>query len=562
MNYEAVGKMPGNRYPKIITWVTASVIFVTIIILVFLFYSVGTPAGQSHARISIAYDHPSTVISPELLTGSTPFGNTVRNIAPQAQAIQSSPTQSGQGVENVLPDHPDSTGLVFTGTPPYNFTLSLGYATAIHRIEIFWETNTSIADEYQVDDVDSVGRVFKRIAYKKNMSGDYHNFSVPDNQSSSFLKFSFRNTTSQTSPKITQVRIFADGPDQYQTIVMDSSSYNKLFLSQNDPENPLRIFRLPIRYSMVDLADRILAGESNLTDHQKIVKFMQLTYDYKIGTPRKNMPETIVREKIGSCGEFTNVLIALAATQKIPSRMIGLYNYPPNDGHVVTEFYYEGSWHVYDPTYGSYFVSTVTDPNSNKVLSFDEVKHATNGTTDLNHVVLNEKRYNQQYPRSADFSDLPIYQKADPSGKIGPETPLLWPLSLDLKEKPLLEVLPGTNPRNQGSGLIGAADTNNNHLWTLTSLIPGQDYRFIITPLYMGGDLPSDVFNASAQILHGGSIQKSSSGEHTFVSSRLEPWEIEFIAKNSTVQIQISHPYQDDFFHYIKIKKYELVPKT
>jgi hypothetical protein len=552
--------MKGNQYSKTLPWIAVSVIIIAVIIMIILFYSTGTPAGVSDTGISENTDRISVIGIPDALEGSTNPGDTGRNIAPQAQVIQSSPTQSGRGVENVLPEHPNATGLVFTGPLPYTFTLRLGYATNIHRIEILWENSTSIANEYRIDDVDYYGRFFKKIIAKKNMSGDRHIIYIPDNQSSSFLKFSFNNATSRNSPKITQIRIFADGPDEYQAIVMNSTDYNRIFLSKNDPENPLRIFRVPIRYPMVNLANRILAGESNLTDHQKIVKFLRAMNTFKDGIAPNPSPETIFAERIGACGSMSNVLLSLAATQNISGRMINMMNYPQNKGHSVSEYYINGKWQLYDSFYGGYYTNTPDDTMSPYVLSFQELRSGGGRDKNVIFSTVTPILFKNNYRNRSSFLGYSVYENANPAGPIGPEYPFVFPLKMDLKNESSILIGPDSSLYRQGSRYIGAATMNIHQIWTITSLVPGQEYRFIITPNYIWEDTPSDVFSASAHILDGGSIQKSSSAEHTFFSHELEPWEIGFIAENRTVQIRITHPYGGNNFHYLAIKKYEIVP--
>ena len=85
--------------------------------------------------------------------------------------------------------------------------------------------------------------------------------------------------------------------------------------------------------------------------------FMQFISEWYVGLD-SGQHYLALGSYIESCGGYSNVLAALAATQGLDARIINLHNYPQNGGHTVCEIYYDGAWHMYDPTYGAFYTST------------------------------------------------------------------------------------------------------------------------------------------------------------------------------------------------------------
>ena len=95
--------------------------------------------------------------------------------------------------------------------------------------------------------------------------------------------------------------------------------------------------------------------------------------------------------------------------------------------------------------------------------------------------------------------------------------------------------------------------------WTIDGLTPGQQYQFILTADFVGGEIGGD-FIASAAA-SGGRITQNA--QHTFNNNDPESmeWVIDFTAEASTVQIKLSHHYQGPDYHYITTESFAIRDK-
>lgn len=326
------------------------------------------------------------------------------------------------------------------------------------------------------------------------------------------------------------------------------------FLRGDDPNNPLRPFKQPITNEIVNVANSILADKGNLSPHQKVVAFMDFIADFEVGIASNSSPEATVNERIGACGTFTNLLLALAATQGINGRIISLGNYPTDDGHAVAELWINGKWSVYDPTYASYYTDTLYNSTNPNVLSFEELRKGEGKRKDVALILNGKQRFNQSPLLAKDYVGTDIYEKANPAGPIGPENPFIYPLWLDVNQK--VEIRNNDfGPKNQGAQYIGAAGINNYHNWRLTSLIPGKEYELEIVPDWIGGDFLNNEtdFQLTAEMKAGGRLLGQAN--KTFFSKELNPWTIRFKADDSVVNILIKHPYFGPELKYIFLKE-------
>lgn len=339
-----------------------------------------------------------------------------------------------------------------------------------------------------------------------------------------------------------------------------SEQQGEFFLKKDDPKNPLSIFRVPITNEIVKIAEQILEGHQNLSDHQKVIMFMNFMKDFDVGIGSNAYPETTIKERLGACGTFTNVLLALSATQGIEGRYVNLMNFPKGYGHTVAELKVNGKWSIYDPTYGVYYTDTPDNKVNPNVLSFWELRNGKGRDKNVVRIFMNNRRFEEQnqWATSA-FIGPEIYEKANPAGPIGPDKVFKYPLFLDTRSKSVL-TKKDLGIENQGSNYIGAASVNNIQEWTLTSLVPGNQYQFIIVPDWIGGELlgEEDNFRATARIVSGGEVTSGDSLTLSINQKPYQPWIIKFKAKKDKVNLLIEHPYRGPKFHYLNIKGYEL----
>ena len=151
---------------------------------------------------------------------------------------------------------------------------------------------------------------------------------------------------------------------------------DEILLDEYDERNPLRVYgNLICKYVELPANDILKNAESDITDHEKVMCFMEYISDYKIGFTKSDSGDylqNVIIRKVGACGGYSNLLAALCATQEIESRLLTLGNYPENDGHAVVEIKIDGKWADYDPTYVSYYTTT---PENEKIRKFCPLKY-------------------------------------------------------------------------------------------------------------------------------------------------------------------------------------------
>lgn len=396
------------------------------------------------------------------------------------------------------------------------------------------------------------GKTFKIVAQARNRKGKNHVIDIPEGAPSTYLKVTVSKTCGQARLLLRQIKIYAPKPDP----VVESTGPDEILFSATDPGNPLHVFRLPITRTIARLSERLLQGQGDLTPHQKVVLFMDFMSDFKVGEASRADPETTVRERIGACGTFCNVLVALAKTQGIEGRIIHLGNFPEGNGHAVAELLIEGKWSVYDPTYAAYYTDTLDDQRSPNVLSFDELRKGRGDDPKVSVVVRNKERLERGKPTSYDFLGPDIYRLAQPAGQIGPENPLVFPLSLDVLVTPRVDNSE-FGGKYQGARYVGAADTCVFQEWSLGSLVPGEEYEFVIVPDWLGGEILGE-FRATAGVISGGKILEGAAASFWPGQEQQEPWRIRFRADSSVARILLSHPYRGPEFHYVNMREYRI----
>ncbi len=372
---------------------------------------------------------------------------------------------------------------------------------------------------------------------------------IPVDKSFAFIRLdasSFRkNPQAPDSPTVYPEISFNLDAAQLTRFKGDRQLQEKALLSAADPANPLRIIRSPITEFCRELASHLLGGE-NLTDFEKIMVFMEHITGFKVGVPSSGRPDAVLLERIGSCGSYSNALLALTTTCGLEGRLLSLANYPENSGHAVTEIFVDGKWRVFDPTYGLYF----KDAASGEIMSFEELRNPANKAVP---VYLNQERYAFSGERTG-WGTQAVYLHANPAGVIGPDRPMFYPLKFDLNGRTSLE------PPDlgwQGSAYIGAAMINNNWEWTLSGLIQGREYEFILLPSSIGGDLGADEFEFKCRILEDGEKQGKSL-DFKVNRAELNPIKISFTASAPEMRLEFTHPYRGPEFHYLTIRRFEL----
>ncbi|TKR56514.1 transglutaminase domain-containing protein [Allopusillimonas ginsengisoli] len=461
---------------------------------------------------------------------------------------ESSPTYPGFEFENSLDDDLDKDYSAGKEGVAQYVVLKLNKITSVGSLNFNWESEDNFANEIVVRKVEADGSLSGNLVQGEPVhQGDESNVRLSDMAKDvELLRIDFSEFHGQ--PRVLLRRIEATSGIS-QDVSRDASFGSMSFAGPKDESNPLSIFRLPITMKLKSQSDRLALTAKS--DHERVMRFMDYISKFRIGVARDSSPDAVLDEQVGACGTFTSTLLALAAAQNIPGRSISLLNYPHADGHAVAELFVQGKWRLYDPSYNTFYIDK--NDAGGLPLSFNEIRTLYKTSPEQVEIVSNMYR-----PGMELFTGRNIFVLSQPAGVIGPDHPMVFPLSLDVNKLPMLdETMFG--PEYQGASFIGAASTNQNQHWLLSGLVPGKRYRFEVMPAFLGGDLESDdvVFVLSAEVsLRSG----EKSLNHTFDFSRkpIEGWPIEFTADDSTAIIDLSHSYRGPGFRYMQMSKYEV----
>ena len=314
---------------------------------------------------------------------------------------------------------------------------------------------------------------------------------------------------------------------------------NPIVVDAVDPSNPISIHRKPIRKIHYQLAEKLLEGTESLSDHQKMMVFMDYIADFHIGTTPK---ESILEEYVGACGRYSNLLATLAYTQGMPARLLSLANYPEEAGHAVCEVFYDGAWHLYDPTFGAYYTTSAPDEAAQPVvLGYEELSQGLGNVPDVTCVVTSPHRLTSPWQYS--FLGPRIYEEANPRGVMAPSNLFIYPLAMEASEtgSTVLDQRDFSN-KYQGIKYIGVASINNIHEWTLSALEPGREYVFSIHGATVDGEA-TESFQAKASsenaVIIDGNKHIFDNGDSSSLT-----WKIRFIPESDTATIMLSHDYR------------------
>jgi hypothetical protein len=286
-------------------------------------------------------------------------------------------------------------------------------------------------------------------------------------------------------------------------------------------------------------------------DHDKIMSFMNYINKFKYSIPSKSDLNTLVNEKTGICGDYSNLLAALCACQNIKARIISINYFTKQNGHVVIEAFVDGKWRLYDPTYGGYY-RLISDKNK-LPLSLEEIikiyKNKQEGSIEFIYTIT-RNNFNL-------YTGKDIYLNSNPVGPIGLDKPMFYPLSLKAGVKLSLLTLEKVI-ENQGANIIGANSINTNHIWNLHGLSKGKKYEFIIFPKSLKKEnVKQSIFVLKASYLEEGHL-KALEHEFKFENDKTEPWIIKFKAESEKIEVKLYHDYKGPDLLFMFIGSYEL----
>jgi hypothetical protein len=418
--------------------------------------------------------------------------------------------------------------------------LKLDQPAKLKALRLTWESEDNLAQHVTVSKVNQDNLDNKIIADIKELKGQISEIPLQTDEKLQFVRIDFDSFKGQSRLLLRQVEVIAD------TSRILSADLDGIYMTSQDPKNPLNIFRRPITNRIKQLADQLSIGTKS--DYEKALRFMDYINDFTLKSLNLTLDEMIIT-KTGDCTSFASLFLALAATQGIDGHYINLSNFPLNDGHTAAELFIDGGWRFYDPSFNTYF------SKKEKPISFNEVRERYQKKQLVTRISKAEKYGLNIYASKEAFI------KSNPNGRIGPDKPMIFPLSLDLKVKNKIDSK-DFGATSQGANYIGAASINQNQEWTIKGLITGKKYTFFIDPDHIGGDIEEPDYKFILNIdIKNGKLDKESTHIFDFSEKPNSPVGITFTATAPEVFLKLTHPYLGPGFRYISINVYSIQPE-
>jgi hypothetical protein len=99
------------------------------------------------------------------------------------------------------------------------------------------------------------------------------------------------------------------------------------------------------------------------------------------------------------------VMCEIAKVAGLPARYLGLFGIPSTGSHALTEVYYDGQWHLFDPTFGIFFYSASGWDGSGRILSASDLIMSRERPTMMQVV---EKPWGCDYQQQRQFVVQPL----------------------------------------------------------------------------------------------------------------------------------------------------------
>lgn len=459
-----------------------------------------------------------------------------------------SATYSGFDFENSIDGDPENNYTAGIEDQPGFVVLQLNKKSTLAAVRLHWESPENRANHIVVSAVGPEKFAAQKLAEIRVTHGSSTKIDLPGGVMADAIRVDFGDFEGQQRLLLREIEVIEENEEKGG----GDSSYQdpeEIYFESTDPRNPLHIFRLPITQRIKILADQMAVGL--ISDHEKILRYMKYIDSFRVGYPSNDSPDAVVIERIGSCGTFSNTLVAFAATQGIKGRIISLFNYPENSGHAVAELFVNNKWTLYDPTYGTFYVKN--QGGDGNPLSYSEIQSAYRAQPD------SVRRVTATYRSGLDkFTGKEIFLGAAPAGVIGLDKPMIFPLYLTYGSHSVLERSAFGNS-NQGADFLGASSTNQNQLWTLSGLTEGSEYEFVITPHEFGADQFDGSRHFELKVgLDGGTLSSEAAHRFDFSHGRPSSLRIKFLANQSEVRLTLTHPYLGPGLRYISIERYEI----
>jgi hypothetical protein len=122
-----------------------------------------------------------------------------------------------------------------------------------------------------------------------------------------------------------------------------------------------------------EILKAVFEGKENLSDEDKSIRILKYVSSSLVQRANQGSATKIIRDGFALCGGKSHVLVILCRKAGMAARYVGAMNMPEMRSHAISEVFYGGRWHMYDPTFGIFFYSSPDYDNKGYVISFHDL---------------------------------------------------------------------------------------------------------------------------------------------------------------------------------------------
>jgi len=116
------------------------------------------------------------------------------------------------------------------------------------------------------------------------------------------------------------------------------------------------------------------AGVEGFSEEEKAIEILRYTPSkLELKSKSGSLATEFLKDGYGDCGGMSIVFRTLARKVDLPTRFIYLFGVVDQGNHTLVEVYYDGQWHLFDPTFGLFFYSEPEYNQNGKVPALKEL---------------------------------------------------------------------------------------------------------------------------------------------------------------------------------------------
>src|SRR5712692_2374082 len=121
------------------------------------------------------------------------------------------------------------------------------------------------------------------------------------------------------------------------------------------------------------ILETVLEGAEGLSDEAKSIRILKYVSSSLTLKPNEGSATKIIHDGFALCGGKSLVFVTLCRKAGMAARYVGSMYMPELRSHAISEIFYDGKWHLYDPTFGIFFYSNPDYDNTGYVISFHDL---------------------------------------------------------------------------------------------------------------------------------------------------------------------------------------------